>query len=141
MNLEQAKLNAAMTEMLKDYQSEIQKIKANFYGNSKINNENDEPRGHTPVFLAPPLHQNPTQNPRHDRSPRIVDPTVFKMEGGVSFLDWEVEALAKLYNNTDHFPTEESKMYFVYSSTTKRDRKFLYPRYKFDTKNHFVSAH
>jgi hypothetical protein len=58
----------------------------------------------------------------------------------LTFESWRIEIQSKLYINSDHFPTEENRMFYVFSRTTRDAQKHLFPRFDKDFSIQFVTV-
>jgi len=68
------------------------------------------------------------------------DPPVFTDGVDPTFESWKIQVQAKLRANTDHFPTEEDKMEYVFSRTLGDAQKHLLPRFDENSPMRFVSS-
>jgi hypothetical protein len=72
-------------------------------------------------------------------SKKRPDPPIFTDGVDPTFESWKIQIQAKLRANTDHYPTEEDKMEYVFSRTLGDAQRHLLPRFDEDSPIHFVS--
>ena len=68
------------------------------------------------------------------------DPPVFTDGVDPTFESWKIQVQAKLRANTDHFPTEEDKMEYLFSRTLGNAQRHLLSRFDEDSLIRFVSS-
>jgi len=69
------------------------------------------------------------------------DPPIFTDGADPSFESWKIQIQAKLRANTDHYPTDEDKMEYVFSRTLGDAQRHLLPRFDEDSPMRFISFH
>ena len=94
-----------------------------------------QPDRQTTQQLSPDRQTTPSSR---NRTAKVKDPNTFTRTE--LFRNWETQVYSKLEVNTDYFDTEAAKMYLVYSATSGDARDYLYPQYKHDAPNRFISA-
>jgi hypothetical protein len=72
-------------------------------------------------------------------SKKRPDPPIFSDGIDLTFESWKIQIQAKLRVNTDHFPTEEDKMEYVFSRTLGDAQRHLLPRFDEDSPMRFES--
>ena len=72
-------------------------------------------------------------------SKKRPDPPVFTNGIDPTFESWRIQMQAKLRANTDHYPTEEDKMEYLFSRTLGDAQKHLLPRFDEDSPIRFAS--
>jgi hypothetical protein len=81
--------------------------------------------------------------PEHSSSAKYSkkrpDPPIFTDGVDPTFESWKIQMQAKLRANTDHYPTEEDKMEYVFSRTLGDAQKHLLPRFDEDSPMRFTS--
>ena len=83
---------------------------------------------------------NQPGEPKKTRTAKIPDPQ--KLSDGLNpkFKHWEVAMFGKLRVNSDHFESEEAKIFYVYDRTEGDAQEHLYPRCKEDAAHPFLTA-
>lgn len=74
------------------------------------------------------------------RSAKLPDPDPLSDGKNPTYENWKIQIKGKLTVNADHYPTEESKMAYVFGRTTGEAQGHLEPRYDDDATNPFVTA-
>ena len=68
--------------------------------------------------------------PPATRSAKQADPTPLSDGTDPTFTSWSILVLAKLRDNHDHFPSENSKLTYVYGRTAGDAQRHLEPRFE-----------
>jgi hypothetical protein len=61
------------------------------------------------------------------RSPKQPNPPLLSNRKDPTYTSWNILVLAKLRDNDDHFPSEKSKLTYVYGCTTRDTQAYLEP--------------
>jgi hypothetical protein len=72
-------------------------------------------------------------------SKKRPDPPIFTDGVDPTFESWKIQMQAKLRANTDHYPTEEDKMEYMFSRTLGDAQRHLLPRFDEESPMRFVS--
>jgi hypothetical protein len=71
------------------------------------------------------------------RSPKQPDPPLLSDGKDPTHTSWSILVQAKLRDNDDHFPSEDSKLTYVYGRTTGKAQAHLEPRFEYGAPNPF----
>jgi hypothetical protein len=71
------------------------------------------------------------------RSPKQPDPPLLSDGKDPTYTSWSILVQAKLQDNDDHFPSENSKLTYVYGRTTGAAQAHLEPRFEYGAPNPF----
>jgi hypothetical protein len=74
------------------------------------------------------------------KSAKIPDPPLLTDGKDPTFESWKLQVRGKLRTNADHFPSDESRMTYVFSRTGGDAQKHLQPRYDDDSKDPFLTV-
>jgi hypothetical protein len=80
----------------------------------------------------------PAETPR--RSAKVTEPPLLSDGKDPTFTSWSILILAKLQDNDDHFPSERSKLTYVYGHTTGDAQAHLEPRFEYGARNPFQTV-
>jgi hypothetical protein len=81
-----------------------------------------------------------TVSQSHKYSKKLPDPMPLSDGVDPTFESWRIQIKGKLRGNADHFPTEEDRMFYVFSRTTGNAQKHLLSRYDDDSPMRFALA-
>jgi Zinc knuckle. len=81
----------------------------------------------------------PSPAPTSSKSTKIPDPDQFSDGKSPTYESWKIQIEGKLTANQDHFPSEQTKMIYIFGRTTGDAQKALKTRYG-TTKNPFQTA-
>jgi hypothetical protein len=86
--------------------------------------------------------RSPTDSrPESDRrSPKQPDPPLLSDGKDPTYTSWSILVQAKLQDNDDHFPSENSKLTYVYGRTTGAAQAHLEPRFEYGAPNPFLTV-
>jgi hypothetical protein len=86
--------------------------------------------------------RSPTDSrPESDwRSPKQPDPPLLSDGKDPTYTSWSILVQAKLQDNDDHFPSENSKLTYVYGRTTGAAQAHLEPRFEYGAPNPFLAV-
>jgi hypothetical protein len=73
-------------------------------------------------------------------SPKQPDPPLLSDGKDPTFTSWSILLRAKLRDNDDHFPSENSKLTYVYGRTTGAAQAYLEPRFEYGASNPFYTV-
>jgi hypothetical protein len=80
-------------------------------------------------------------HPESDRrSLRQPDPPLLSDGKDPTYTSWSILVRAKLQDNDDHFPSENSKLTYVYGRTTGAAQAHLEPRFEYGAPNPFLTV-
>jgi Zinc knuckle len=71
---------------------------------------------------------------------KLPDPSPLSDGIDPTFEGWMIQIRGKLRGNSDHFPTEEDRMFYIFNRTTGDAQKHLLPRYDEDSLMRFTSS-
>jgi hypothetical protein len=74
------------------------------------------------------------------RSPKQPDPPLLSDGKDPTYTSWSILVQAKLQDNDDHFPSENSKLTYVYGRTTGAAQAHLEPRFEYGAPNPFLTV-
>jgi hypothetical protein len=74
------------------------------------------------------------------RSLKQPDPLLLSDSKDPIYMSWSILVQAKLQDNNDHFSSENSKLIYVYSYTTRAAQAHLEPWFKYDVSNLFYTV-
>ena len=80
----------------------------------------------------------PVEAPR--RSATRLDPPLLSDGKDPTFASWSILLRAKLEENDDHFPSENSKLTYIYGCTTGAAQAHLEPRFEYGARNPFKTV-
>ena len=86
--------------------------------------------------------RSPSRTPAETqrRSPKQPDPPLLSDGKELTFTSWSILIRAKLRDNDDHFPSEDSKLTYVYGRTTGAAQAHLEPRFEYSAPNPFTTV-
>ena len=73
------------------------------------------------------------------RSPKQPDPPLLSDSKDPTYTSWSILIRAKLQDNDDHFPSEKSKLTYVYGCTTRAAQAHLEPWFEYSAPNPFFT--
>ena len=73
-------------------------------------------------------------------SPKQLDPPLLSDGKDPTYTSWSILLRAKLRDNGDRFPSENSKLTYVYGRTTGAAQAHLEPRYEYGAPNPFLTV-
>jgi hypothetical protein len=74
------------------------------------------------------------------RSPKQPNPPLLSDGKDPTYTSWSILIRAKLQDNDDHFPSENSKLTYVYGRTTGAAQAHLEPRFEYGAPNPFLAV-
>jgi hypothetical protein len=74
------------------------------------------------------------------RSPKQPDPPLLSNGKDPTYTSWDILIRAKLQDNDDYFPSENSKLTYVYGRTTGAAQAHLEPRFEYGAPNPFLTV-
>src|SRR5438045_4209027 len=74
------------------------------------------------------------------RSAKVTEPPLLSDGKDPTFTSWNILIHAKLHDNNDHFPSENSKLTYVYGCTTGDAQAHLEPQFEYGTHNPFQTV-
>ena len=74
------------------------------------------------------------------RSPKQPDPPYLSDGKEPTYTSWSILVQAKLQDNDDHFPSENSKLTYVYGRTTGAAQGYLEPRFEYGAPNPYTTV-
>ena len=74
------------------------------------------------------------------RSPKQPDPPLLSDGKDPTYTSWSILVQAKLQDNDDHFPSENSKLTYVYGRTTGAAQAHLEPWFEYGAPNPFLAV-
>ena len=80
----------------------------------------------------------PAEAPR--RSAKVMEPPLLSDGKDPMFTSWNILICAKLHDNNDHFPSENSKLTYIYGHTTRDAQAHLEPQFEYGAHNPFQTV-
>jgi septal ring factor EnvC (AmiA/AmiB activator) len=68
------------------------------------------------------------------------DPPLLSDSKDLTYTSWNILVQAKLQDNNNHFPSENSKLTYVYKRTTGAAQAYLEPQFEYGTPNPFCTV-
>jgi hypothetical protein len=102
--------------------------------------ETSSPNGLTSVLqaISQRLARDDSPN-RSTKSAKIPDPPLLTDGKEPTFESWKLQIRGKLRVNSDHFPTDEARMTYIFGRTGGDAQKHLSPRYDEESEDPFSS--
>jgi len=73
-------------------------------------------------------------------SPKKPDPPYLSDGQEPTYTSWSILVQAKLRDNEDHYPTEDSKLMYVYGRTVGKAQAYLEPRFEYGAPNPYTTV-